>query len=146
MQRGCEMKIAFYKGSRPGFNGLFDAAVRWWTAGPYSHVEVIFADGLAATSSARDGGVRYKAIEFLAERWDFIDLDPALEPEARAWFDQHLGRKYDHAGLFGFAWRPVYGSDSRFFCSEAVAAALGLSDPWRFCPNTLHAVVARIGT
>jgi len=137
------MRLAFYKARRRGFAGLFDAAVRWWTRGPYSHVELVFADGLAASASNRDGGVRFKRITFAPDRWDFVPI-AGDEAAARRWFEQHQGAGYDYAGLFGFVWRPGNGKARRWFCSEAVAAALGYRDAWRFCPNTL-AVVADLG-
>jgi hypothetical protein len=134
------MKIALYKGKRGGFAGAFDAAVRWWTRGPYSHVELVFSDGMAASSSTRDGGVRFKRIDFKPEHWDFVEID-GDECNAADWFGERLGAGYDYFGLFGFIWRPGSGVSRRWFCSEAVAAALGYRDPWRFCPNTLAAVV-----
>lgn len=181
------MRIALYKGKRGGFAGAFDAAVRWWTRGAYSHVELIFSDGMSASASSRDGGVRFKRIDFNPEHWDFVELkvneeqlrasvlksleqneaerrieDIAArafiaeeyeraviayrlgqgfdEEEARAFFEKREGLGYDYFGLFGFVWRPHNGISRRWFCSEAVAAALGIPDPWRFCPNTLAAV------
>ena len=130
--------LAFYKGRRKGLDGLFDALVRFWTRGPYSHCEIVFSGGEAASSSKRDGGVRFKHINFNHERWDFVTLDIDPVP-VRGWFDAHLGEKYDTLGLFGFIWRPFGGMKTRWFCSEACAAALGTDDPWRFCPNTLKA-------
>lgn len=138
------MQLAFYKGRRGGFAGAFDAAVRWWTRGPYSHVELVFADGIAASASQRDGGVRFKWITFRPERWDFLPV-AGDEVAARAWFARHEGAGYDYAGLFGFVWRPGNGIGRRWFCSEAIAAALGYRDAWRFCPNTLAAAVGREG-
>ena len=132
------MRLAFYKGR----HRLFDRAVQWWTRGPYSHVELVFSDGLAASSSVRDGGVRVKAISFAPDRWDILPID-GDEATARAWFDAHRGEAYDAAGLFGFVWRPAAGATRRWFCSEAVAAALGMGDAWRFCPNTLAATFRR---
>jgi hypothetical protein len=143
------MKIALYKGKRGGFAGAFDAAVRWWTRGPYSHVELVFSNGLSASSSTRDGGVRFKRIDFKPEHWDFVELkvdeEQGFDEEyARAFFEEREGLGYDYFGLFGFIWRPGSGVSRRWFCSEAVAAALGYRDPWRFCPNTLAAVIRAI--
>ena len=132
------MKIAFYKGRRKGPRGWFDALVRWWTRGPYSHCELVI-DGLCWSSSARDGGVRGKAI-VLGANWDVFDV-PGDEAKALAWFQAHKGARYDVAGLFGFVWRREYGDGQRWFCSEACAAALGYREPWRFDPNTLAVVV-----
>lgn len=137
------MKLAFYKGRRGGFAGLFDAAVRWWTRGPYSHVELVFDDHLSASASTRDGGVRFKRIDFHPDRWDFVEIGGDWQA-ALAWFEAHKGQGYDYAGLFGFVWRPGNGVNRRWFCSEAVAAALGIRDPWRFCPNALAAICAGV--
>jgi hypothetical protein len=123
--------------------------VRWWTRGPYSHVELVFSNGLSASASARDGGVRFKRIDFKPEHWDFVELkvdeEQGFDEEyARAFFEEREGLGYDYFGLFGFIWRPGSGVSRRWFCSEAVAAALGYRDPWRFCPNTLAAVIRAI--
>lgn len=136
------MQIAFYQGKRRGGAGLFDAAVRWWTRGPFSHCELVFSDGTAASSSARDGGVRCKRIDWKPGHWIFVPVAGG-EPAARAWFRDYAGAKYDYAGLFGFIWRRESGAAQRWFCSEACAAALGYQDPWRFDPNTLFAALMR---
>ena len=41
-----------------------------------------------------------------------------------------------------FRWRER-GSDSKWFCSEAIADCLGYRDAWRFDPNTLFVVLRR---
>lgn len=137
------MKLAFYKGPHAGFAGLFDRAVRWWTRGPYSHVELVLSDGVCWSSSARDGGVRSKVIDLDPAKWDLVEVD-GNELAARWWFEIHRGKKYDYLGLFGFVWRTVRSPNSRWFCSEAVAASLGFTQSWRFDPNTLAVVFGRI--
>ena len=69
------MKIAFYKGTRKGVAGLFSIACRLWLRGKYSHVEMVFRDGMCAGSSSMDGGVRFKRIDFDENKWDFIEID-----------------------------------------------------------------------
>lgn len=135
------MKIAFYKGRHKGLRGWFDAAVRWWTRGPYSHCELVFSDGMCWSASVRDGGVRGKVIDLASGNWDVFEV-PGNEAEIRAWCEALEGRKYDYAGLFKFVWRPFYQAGSRFFCSEYCAAGMKFRDPWRFDPNTLAVVVA----
>jgi hypothetical protein len=137
------MKIALYKGKRGGFAGAFDASVRWWTRGAYSHVELIFSDGLSASASSRDGGVRFKDIEYHPDRWDIIEIE-ADEEYARAFFEQRLGLGYDYFGLFGFVWRPHSGSALLWFCSEIVMGALKFDDPWQFNPNMVGAIARRL--
>lgn len=61
------MKIAFYKATRPGLQGIFNVLVRWWTRGPYSHTELVLEErhglSLCGSSSFIDGGVRLKWIK-----------------------------------------------------------------------------------
>lgn len=143
------MQVAFYKGR----SRLFNRLVAWWTRGPYSHCELIVEyepSGAAVcwSSSMMDGGVRRKAIELKPEHWDVIQLEVSALDLIRAqdWFERRDGHAYDVLGLFGFIWRAAKDSASRWFCSEAVAAALGYSEAWRFSPNDLFAVLAPKGS
>jgi len=131
------MKAAFYKGTRPGIAGLYNRLVRWWTKSLYSHVELVLSNGRAWSSSFDDGGVRYKQIDFDPAKWDLVDLPGHFERDAEAWFRDHMGAGYDLLGNLQFVLSPVPHSQQRWFCSEAVAAALGIPDPWRFAPGTL---------
>lgn len=119
-----------------------DRVIQWWTKGPYSHVELVTEHGAGWSSSQLDGGIREKHnIDFSSGRWDVIevpglDLDTAVD-----WFILHSECSYDIIGLIGFLCRPASHSPTRFFCSEAVAAALGIPEPWRYDPNTLYSAV-----
>jgi hypothetical protein len=140
------VQIAFYKGRVRLFNRL----VAWWTRGPYSHCELIAsytADGTAVcwSASIADGGVRRKEIKLDPDHWDLLDV-PAGNGAlggALAWFGNNAGSAYDVAGLLGFVWRASADNKLRWFCSEAVAAALGFGQAWRFSPNDLYAVLTR---
>lgn len=131
------MKAAFYTGTRPGKAGLYNRLVRWWTTSPYSHVELVFSDGIAASSSYADGGVRFKVIDFEPRSWEFIELPLHLEADARAWFAAHAGAGYDLRGNLHFMVEPLADRKDAWFCSEAVAAALGFREPWRYDPGVL---------
>lgn len=131
------MKAAFYRGTRPGMAGLYNWLVRKWTRSEFSHCEIIFSDGWAASSSYLDGGVRFKRIDFDPARWDFIGLPDHLEPAARAWFESHVGQPYDLLGNLHFIVGPVADDKRKWFCSESIAAALGITDPWRYDPGVL---------
>lgn len=130
------VKIAFYKDKRH----LFNRAVAWWTRGPYSHCELII-DGISYSSSIGDGGVRSKVIDYREDRWDIYDLPWVNSADAKAWFEQHIGQSYDILGLVGFIIRRINGRRTRFFCSEACAESIGLTEGWRFDPNTLASIV-----
>ena len=134
-------RAAFYKGTKTGLAGIYNRLVRWIDKGQFSHCELIFSDGLSASASYMDGGVRFKQINFDPALWDFIDLPPEKEAAARQWFRDHLGQGYDLAGNIHFILGPVSDSKSKWFCSEAAAAALGMDDPWRYGPNGLATVL-----
>lgn len=135
------MQIAFYRGRTRLFNRL----VAWWLRGPYSHCELLtqaLGDGryLCASASFMDGGVRLKAMDLHPDRWDIVSVN-ADASQAREWFYRHQGEGYDVPGLLGFVWRRAENDQKRWFCSEAVAAALGYADAWRFDPCALYAAL-----
>ena len=130
-------KAAFYKGTRPGLAGIYNRLVRWWTQSEFSHVELVLSTGRAWSASFADGGVRNKLIDFDTKNWILIDLPPELEQGAEAWFRAHRGAPYDLLGNLQFVLSPIPHSQRRWFCSEAVAAALGIPEPWRYSPATL---------
>ncbi|HEV2612548.1 MAG TPA: hypothetical protein VGU61_19960 [Noviherbaspirillum sp.] len=135
------LRAAFYKGTRPGIPGIYNRLVRWWTRSPYSHCELVFFDGRSASSSFMDGGVRFKKIDFNPDHWDFVDLPLYLEVPARDWFMQHMGQPYDILGNIHFILSPIGHDKRKWFCSEAMAAALGFEDPHRYDPGTLHSAL-----
>ncbi len=134
-------RAAFYTGTRPGLAGIYNRLIRWWDNGKYSHCELIFSDGMAASASFLDGGVRFKQIDFDPARWDFIDLPADLETVARQWFTKHQGSGYDVIGNLRFALDFLPDNKNKWFCSEALAAAIGIAEPWRLGPNGLAAVL-----
>ena len=138
------MKVAFYKGTRPGWQGIYSRAVRLIDRGPYSHAELVFSDGMSGSASYIDGGVRLKRIDYDDTHWDFIDLPPSLEPYARDWFESHVGAPYDLMGNVRFVLPWLSDSERGWFCSEALGAALGWKEPWRYGPNGLSALLRSI--
>jgi len=133
--------VHFYKGTHSGFPGVYNRVVRWLDSGPYSHVELTFSDGMSASSSYMDRGVRFKQIIFDEDKWDFRPLPLKLESVAKNWFQTHLGRPYDLLGNIHFIDGFVRHDEDSFFCSEAIAAALGMPDAWRHTPNSLAGIV-----
>lgn len=133
------MKAAFYKGKHRLFNKL----VSWWDRGKYSHMELVYENDEAASSSFMDGGVRFRSIKFDDSRWDFIELPRELfNPDiSRAWFKDHLGCKYDFFGLIRFAFDALPERKTKYFCSEACLESLGIKEAWRFTPNAAHALL-----
>ena len=135
------MRAAFYKATRPGLQGLYSHAVQWVDRGPYSHCDLVFSDGMSASASWIDGGVRFKCIDYDPDHWDFIDLPDHLEAAARDWFEAHEGEPYDLPGNLRFVLPWIADSERGWFCSEAFGAALCWQEPWRHGPNGAAALV-----
>jgi hypothetical protein len=142
------MKIAMYQGSpKDALHQVGHLATRLRTWSKYSHCELVFGDpdlfrmSMCASSSARDGGVRFKRIDLGSGRWDVYELpgfDAFDTAHARQWFHDHTGTPYDHLGLLWFV-LPIgkFNHPARFVCSEACAAALRLPKPHKFHPQRL---------
>ncbi|MDO4775824.1 MAG: hypothetical protein Q4A06_00060 [Cardiobacteriaceae bacterium] len=131
--------IAFFKGHSPY---LSDRLIRWITKSAYSHCEIAIAQGngnyRCLSSHARDGGVREKFLHLAPERWDIVPA-PIGEKEALSFFEQEKGSGYDYAGVLRFVFPFLRASKTRWFCSEFVAAALGMETPERQSPQDVFA-------
>jgi hypothetical protein len=132
------MKLAFYKGV---YGNVLDWLIMLWTMGQYSHVELVFSDGVSFSSSQWDGGVRFKKINYShKERWGFIELEIAeeKEQELREKCEKLVGKKYDWLGIMFDQFIPLNTQDSdRWWCSEIVAHILDI-EPERVSPNRLY--------
>jgi hypothetical protein len=151
MSRSDIMKVAFYKGTRPGLQSIFSVVARFCTRSKYSHAEIVFSNGDSASSSYIDNGVRIltgeKRIDFSNGKWDLVEFDPAkfgkTERQILDWFDISEGQPYDLFGMLSCA-APIFGNnDGEYMCSESIAHALGFSDAWRYSPPLLHSVLSQ---
>ncbi len=131
--------VALFKGTRPGLEGLYNRLGRYLDGGPYSHCELIFTERDSASASFLDHGVRFKDIGYSSVgNWDFLpvpDPDGSTERFARSWFEFHAGMKYDIWGNIRFGIGFARESRHAWFCSEAVMAALGYHETWRYGPS-----------
>lgn len=137
------MYLAFYKGR----GRIADRAVRMFTRGPYSHVELVCekpksgAAFVALSASGRDGGVREKLIRYDSEKWDFVAL-PFVSATAYARAKSHIGARYDYRGILLSQLFHLRKHDPRkWFCSELCAMALGFARPHTFSPVGLWGAV-----
>jgi len=138
------MKLALYKGPAQDLaHKIAHWAVCTFTGSDYSHCELVI-NGVCWSASARDGGVRGKVIDLHSGRWDVIDLPPQLdETAALAWFKDHDGLPYDWAGVMRFAIPFLPQRSKQWFCSEACAAAMGISRAHELTPETLAQMFAK---
>lgn len=132
------MKIAFYRASA---GNMFDKAINLWTGMyGYSHVELVFSDGVSFSASSRDNLVRFARINFVPDRWEFVELplfNKIDEAKIRAQAENLAGRKYDWKGIFLWMFLPLKKQDNdRWWCSEIVSFLLKESN-YRVHPNKM---------
>lgn len=111
--------------------------VCWWTASPYSHCELVLADGYAYSSSIRDGGVRRTLIDFTSSHWDLVQLPWADPTRVLEYYEQTRDDPYGWKDLL---LRQVFNKagDSRGqFCSEWCAKALDVMNGQIYSPGAL---------
>ena len=140
------MKVAFYKAFQPKATNL-DKAIAICSFGAYSHVELVFSDGMCFSVSPRDGGARFKKIDLNPESWNVMDIyipEPA-EKDIRAIAKSFTGYKYDYLGAI-FSISPLcIQKNNRAFCSEIVTNSLDqciyynkLGDGCKYSPSKLY--------
>lgn len=113
------MKLAFYIAK---YGDKLDKTISFFTRGEFSHVELVFSDGVSFSSSYRDNGVRFKTIDF-GERWNIIDINKFLhqkEETIRSWCEGQVGCKYD---ILGAIFQKTFYQD-RWYCSEICSTVL----------------------
>jgi hypothetical protein len=137
------MQIAFFKGTKKGLAGIYNRGVRFITKGKYSHCEIIFSDGMSASSSFMDGGVRFKRIEYDLKNWDLVTIGNEHEAIARKWFKTHEGEGYDLIGNLHFIFGFIGDDRHKWSCAESIAEALGVPDGWRVNPNSLYPLIQK---
>jgi len=134
-------RAAFYKGTRPGLAGVYNRLVRWWTRSSHSHMELVFSDGLSASASFEDGGVRFKQINYTSGNWDFRELPEWMEAPARRYFEERLGWPYDVLGQLHFVIRRIRAAVRRLFCSSACLGALKIEEAYRYSPGDAYLIL-----
>lgn len=108
---------------RAEYGKKLDKAIALWTGGPFSHVELRFDDEVCFSSSARDGGTRFKTIQ-PDGHWEILKL-PDEDARIRKWCQKHIGLPYDYLGVFGLALgQKKLEGHQRWYCSEIIATVL----------------------
>lgn len=141
------MQLAF----RKAFKGdWLDWLIGICTLSKYSHVELVFYDGMSFSSTAKDG-VRFAKIEF-DDKWDVLDYPvlPIYESVMRDFAEAQNGKKYDWMGIVGFV-IPIHEDRKRWFCTEVIVAAFQrvglfakLTPPSRVIPIRLYKAARKV--
>jgi len=122
------MRLAFYQAK----GGFINRAIRWRTNGPFSHVELVFSDGVSFSAHAKEG-VRFTSlINWAPGDWFYVAI-PARYPEAavRKWCSLQTGKRYGYWEIMRFLipfLPPVAGEK---FCSQVCTNALKHAGLWK---------------
>lgn len=121
-------------------DSLTSWGIRYWTAGPFSHVDSVLEDGrlLGARADAvggADPGVQIRKPDYTKfSRVTQVELvaSPAQEAAFEAFQRAQLDKPYDDTAIWGFAADRNWREDDSWFCSELILAALEFSG---WCPK-----------
>lgn len=144
------MLIAFYTGTRPMPQGLFNITVRGVMDSVYSHCEAVFGTDLSrpvscGSSSFIDGGVRIKDILFNPEHWDVLDVPCFDAGQSRLWFMANDGEPYDVRGLASTVLPLIKDDPDNRFCSEAILDSVGFKNSHKFDPGRFYDLCVFLG-
>jgi hypothetical protein len=141
--------------------GLSSAAIAWFSAGTFSHVDAILRDGslLGARSDQVGGqhaGVRIRPPYY--EHWRSrvvmsLPATPEKELKFYEYLKKQLGKPYDMTAIWGFATGRNWRDPQDWFCSELQAAALEVAEVIprlytpanKITPATLATLLSAIG-
>ena len=131
------VQIAFYKGpAKSIWQKIAHRVICVRTGSIYSHCELVI-DGVCYSASARDGGVRAKTIDLASGKWDVYDWPKDSTADyALSFYGLTRGCGYDWAGVFRFLLPILPVAETRWWCSEWVAAALRMPE-WDSSPQRL---------
>lgn len=119
------MKLAFYKASSGNW---LDKAINLFTGlYGYSHVELVFSDGMCFSCSPRENETRFKKIDLDDDKWVVVDVEcsDTKEELIREQAEKLVGKKYDWWGIFFYFVIPLKKqSDGKWWCSEICAYLL----------------------
>jgi hypothetical protein len=102
-------------------NKIGSRLIRWFTFSDWSHVDFVLPNGLLLGSRWPDGvAVRDRDP---SERELYCRVDCPVSDAVLAYAHEQLGKRYDSTGIVGIALRRPFASESRWFCSELVAAS-----------------------
>lgn len=137
--------IAFHGGK----GRAMDVVIAWATRSPYSHCELLRAARMPEPgethrcigASLMDGGVRIREIVFDEGKWHFLHV-PWAPDDAWERAASRVGSAYD---LRAFVWTHLFNfrrhTRDKWFCSELIADALGISMPHAYSPGDLLRLV-----
>ena len=114
--------------------------IKLFTLSHWSHVAILDDEGYIYDSTLISG---VRRIHFDEWKEHYRELDFTIFPvkdrsKVFEWLSTQVGKGYDALGIFSFILRKNYEDKDKYFCSELVAKALGITyKPWRLSPQFL---------
>lgn len=106
-------------------NTLAGKLIRLFTFSQWNHV-AIECNGIVIDSTAKKGVAAYVKSDFL-RKYDDVRIEKLTGvSEAQSWLflKSQVGKGYDFRAIVALPFRKSWQDDTRWFCSELVAAAL----------------------
>lgn len=115
-----------------GATDLGSGAIKWFTQGEVSHVDIVLPDGslLGSRSDTIDGippGVQIRPTGYAV--WEKVvgvslSCPPDMETDFYRFATAEIGKPYDELGILGFVFGRNWRDDKAWFCSEYGGAML----------------------
>lgn len=129
-------KMSFHKGPC----SLFGKLIRWFEGGPYNHCELHFSDDWGGSALGTKGVYIRKRL-WSKNDWDEYELPAHLEPAARKFIEERVGKSYDWRGILSFLLTFLPISKDKWYCSRLCPAAIGME--FTGGPNALAAEIKK---
>lgn len=136
------LSVIFYKAIH---GNKLDKFISLYSGGQYSHCEIKFSDDICFSSSARDGGTRFKKINLSSGHWDEVPIEYShnslSEQDIREWCESHVGLPYNFLGLVGIS-LPFFKRDiNKWYCSEICFYSLVRGKRMHISPTALFDIL-----
>lgn len=105
-------------------NSIVSGAIRMWTRGPYSHVDIFRGTDLLGARS--NGGVQIRPPDYANFTAKMVIEFPCTYTNEMLFFDfldRQIGKPYDHTALAGLVLNRDWRNPDKWFCSELFQAA-----------------------
>lgn len=120
------MKLAFYVAKTGNIVDRITSIVTW---SKYSHVEIVFSDGICFSASPRDKGTRFKTINLNSGHWDIYNINEDIHEESVRQFCYSIEEiPYDYIGAIGSGFSKSWNRKNKLYCSFIIADIFNLDN------------------
>jgi len=128
------VKVVFASNNKP-----FSIAIKLFTLSGWCHCGIM--DGNHVIDATLATGVRKTPFQEWRKQYDYfviVDMPVKDGHDAIEFARKQLGKKYDPLGIISLVFRRNIENREKWFCSELVAASLGITQrTWRISPQFL---------